>query len=599
MAVVVSVNVGMPRDVAWQGKTVRTAIWKAPVVDRVFAHRLNLVGDGQGDLGGHGGEQRALMVYQLDSYRHWADFLNRSDLVHGIFGENLTIEGLPDSEVCIGDRFRIGGAVFEITQPRVTCYRVGMRLNQPEMPALLVAHHRPGFYFRVIEEGEVGAGDTIEQVAEGPERITVAEMDALLYTGKHPIEGLRRALRVPALSPGWQWSMRALLDEAEQGGWSGNAGLAPPASPPTAWRGFRPLEVIAVTQESADVKSFELASPDRSRLPDALPGQHLVFRLQPGADEAPVTRIFSLCGHPGTGTYRVAVKRESGAGSRFMDDRVRVGDVLEVSAPRGTFTLAPGTTPVVLLSAGIGVTPVLSMLYAIANAPDAAGRDVWWIHSARDGAHHAFGEEARRAIATMQHGHGCRIYSQPAAGDAVGTNYDIKGRLTLSTLEEIGVPQDADFYLCGPGRYLDDLQAALKTWGVAAGEIHAEIFGLMPAMMPGVVAAAQQAPHVPIELVKAGELSKSGSGQDAAPMVTFARSGIAVAWDRRFANILELAEACSVPVRWSCRAGVCHTCESGIIDGQVKYAPEPLDRPPDGTVLICCSSPASNVEMDL
>src|SRR5271167_5084936 len=195
VGVIVSVNVGLPQDVTWQGRTVRTAIWKKPVTGRVFAGRLNLDGDGQGDLAGHGGEQRAMLVYQLDSYRYWANYLGRSDLVPGIFGENLTVEGLADTEICIGDRFRIGGVVVEVSQPRVTCYRLGIRLQRPEMPALLVAHHRPGFYLRVIQEGELGAGDRIEKLSDGPERMTIAEIDALLYSAEHPLEALRRAVQ--------------------------------------------------------------------------------------------------------------------------------------------------------------------------------------------------------------------------------------------------------------------------------------------------------------------------------------------------------------------------------------------------------------------
>ncbi len=245
MGVVVSVNVGLPQGVAWQGRTVRTAVWKTPVAGRVFARRLNLDGDGQGDLRGHGGEQRALLVYQLESYRHWASHLGRSDLVAGIFGENLTVDGLADAEVCIGDRFRIGGAVVEVSQPRDTCYRVGIRLNNPEIPALLVAHHRPGFYLRVIEEGTVGAGDRIEKLSDGPERMTIAEIDALLYSAEHPPEALRRAVRIPALSVDWQGSMQALLTSAEAGGTTGNAGLGSGASAPPAWRGFRPVVVVA------------------------------------------------------------------------------------------------------------------------------------------------------------------------------------------------------------------------------------------------------------------------------------------------------------------------------------------------------------------
>jgi MOSC domain-containing protein YiiM len=189
----ISVNVGLPRDIEWQGKVVHTAIWKQPVPGRVMARRLNLDGDGQGDLAGHGGEHRAVMVYQLGSYRYWETFLGRNDFVHGQFGENLTVDGLADDEVCIGDRYRIGRALFEVTQPRVTCYRVGIRMNNPAMPSLLVSHKRPGFYCRVLEEGEIGAGDEIVKVAEGPERVSVAEIDGLLYLPGHPRDKLEHA----------------------------------------------------------------------------------------------------------------------------------------------------------------------------------------------------------------------------------------------------------------------------------------------------------------------------------------------------------------------------------------------------------------------
>ena len=143
MARLLSLNVGMPKDVPWQGRTVHTGIFKHPVEGPRMARTLNIDGDGQGDLGGHGGEQRAVMVYQRQSYDYWRDQLGRDDLEYGNFGENFTVDGLPDDEVHIGDRYRIGDAEFEVTQPRVTCFRVAMRLNEPEMPSLLVARHRP------------------------------------------------------------------------------------------------------------------------------------------------------------------------------------------------------------------------------------------------------------------------------------------------------------------------------------------------------------------------------------------------------------------------------------------------------------------------
>ena len=584
---VVSVNVGLPQDVAWQGRTVRTGVWKTPVTGRIFARRLNLDGDGQGDLHGHGGEQRALLVYQLDSYRYWANYLGRSDLVAGNFGENLTVDGLADDKVCIGDRFRIGSAIFEVSQPRDTCYRVGIRLNRPEIAALLVAHHRPGFYFRVIQEGEIGAGDGIEKLSDGPERMTIAEIDALLYSAQHPVEALRRAIRIPALSVDWQGSMQALLAAAEAGGTTGNAGLGLGASAPIAWRGFRPVVVVGSRAESADVRSFEFAAEDGSPLPPAQPGQYIMVRLRPGADAPAITRSYSLCGSPGNPTYRIGVKNERGVASSFLHQSVRAGSRLEISAPRGSFTLAAGDTPVVLISAGVGVTPMLAMLQAAAASDTGASRPVWWLHSARDRAHHSFAREADDLLAALPASHRCVIYSRPASGDKPGQDFDRTGHLSLDLLQEFGVPRDADFYLCGPPGFLDDFQKGLAAWGIPWPRVHVELFGPAPTRTPGIASVAASLPHRPD--------GPAGDG----PMVTFLRSGIAVPWDSRFGSLLELAEACAVPVRWACRSGVCHNCESGLIEGELAYAPEPLDLPADGNALICCSAPKTAVQLDL
>jgi ferredoxin-NADP reductase/MOSC domain-containing protein YiiM len=587
MGVVVSVNVGLPQDVPWQGRMVRTAIWKKPVTGRIFARRLNLDGDGQGDLRGHGGEQRALMVYQLESYRYWANYLGRSDLVNGIFGENLTVEGLADAEVCIGDRFRIGSAVVEVTQPRDTCYRLGIRLENPQMPALVVAHHRPGFYFRVIQEGELGAGDRIEKLSDGPERVTVAEIDALLYSAEHPLEALRRAARIPALSPGWQASMRRLAAAAEAGGTTGNAGLGPGASAPPAWRGFRPLVIVASREESADVRSFEFAAEDGLPLPSALPGQYILVRVQPNPDAPAVTRNYSLCGPPGSPNYRIGVKNEHGLASGFLHQNVRAGGHVEVGAPRGSFTLADGATPIVLISAGVGVTPMLAMLHVAAQMDAVTPRPVWWLHSARDRAHHSFAKEADDLLVALSASQRCVVYSRPAPGDMLGPDFDRPGHLSPQLLQEIGVPQDAEFYLCGPPRFLEDFQKGLVAWGVPQSRIHVEVFGPASALTPGISRVAAALPHRPD--------GPAGGG----PIVTFLRSGIAAPWDTRFGSLLELAEACAVPVRWACRSGICHNCESGLIEGELTYAPEPLDAPAEGNALICCATPITAVELDL
>ncbi|MGY4315081.1 MOSC domain-containing protein YiiM [Bradyrhizobium sp. JR3.5] len=358
MARLLSVNVGLPRNVAWKNRTIRTGIWKNPVHGRCRVGRLNLDGDGQGDLGGHGGEQRAIFVYQIESYRYWQVQMGRTDFVHGQFGENFTIEGLPDDAVCIGDRYRIGSAVFEVTQPRVTCYRVGIRTNEPRMPALLTSSGRPGFYFRVLDEGEVGAGDEIVKLGEADERMTVAEINALLYSSNHPRDRLERALRIGALSPGWRASFEALLQsQTTDTGSSGNAGLAPAAAAYPAASGFHRVMVASIDRETVDVVSLSLQQPAREPLPPYLPGQYVVLRL-PRTDGPLLVRSYSLSGPLSTARYRISVKIEpNGAAGNYLDEHVRVGDVLEVSSPRGGFTLQSGERPVGLVSAGIGATP--------------------------------------------------------------------------------------------------------------------------------------------------------------------------------------------------------------------------------------------------
>jgi ferredoxin-NADP reductase/MOSC domain-containing protein YiiM len=581
-----SVNVGRPRDIEWNGRTVHTGIWKDPLPGRCRVGRLNLDGDGQGDLAGHGGEQRAVFVYQIESYRYWEQRLGRTDLLPGHFGENFTVEGLPDDAVCIGDRYRIGSALFEVTQPRVTCYRVGIRTNEPRMPALLTSSGRPGFYCRVLQEGEVGAGDAIVKLGEAEERLTVAEINALLYSPDHPPDRLRRALRIEALSPGWRSSFEALLQSHAAGAASGNAGLAPAAARHPAAPGFRPLAVTAIDRQSADVLSLTFESPDGRPLPAALPGQYVVLRLRPAGGPA-LFRSYSLSGPVSAERYRISVKLEpNGTAGTYLHGHVRVGDALEVSSPRGSFTLESGERPVVLISAGIGATPVLAMLHALAAA--GSTRQVLWLHGARDRRHDAFAAEVHGLMGALSRGRSFVCYSRPEAPERIGQDFDAVGRLSRSVFDQVGLPSEADVYLCGPNPFMAEMKQVLAAGGVAPDRIHLEIFNGGEALTPGVVGAATRAPHPP-----------EGDG-DTGPLVSFARSGVTAHWKpSAYQSILELAEACDVPVRWSCRTGVCHNCESGLVSGEVVYGPEPLDRPADGNVLVCCAQPVGDAVVDL
>jgi ferredoxin-NADP reductase/MOSC domain-containing protein YiiM len=551
-----------------------------------MVRRLNVDGDGQADLNGHGGEQRAVLVYQLESYRFWERELGRPEFAYGQFGENFTVDGLSDREVCIGDRYRIGDASFEVTQPRVTCYRVGLRMDEPRMAALLVSHARPGFYLRVLEEGLVGAGDEIVKIADGPEHMTVADIDALLYLPGHRPEDLQRALRIPALSPGWQQSFRALLDHHSDGdSVAGDAGLSGESEPAPAWAGFRTLRVSRIDQESLTVFSLTLTSLEGQPLGAPRPGQFVVLRIHPDPKAAPLLRSYSLSGAPEAGHYRISIKQEEfGAASSYLRNRIRIGDCLEVSAPRGAFTLTTDERPAVLLSAGVGVTPVLAMLHALAAA--GSRREVWWLYGARNRAEHPFARECEELLRQLPRS--CRyiVYSHASATEIPAGDFDARGHLGLDVLTRLGVPRDGDFYLCGPPAFLQDMRRGLVSLGVSPGRLYSEVFGPEGSSTPG-INEQQPPPHAPA--------GSPGGG----PRVSFARSGLSIDWDSRFQSLLELAEACDVPVRWSCRSGVCHSCEVGLIGGGVSYDPVPLDAPAVGNLLICCSRPRENVVIDL
>jgi ferredoxin-NADP reductase/MOSC domain-containing protein YiiM len=569
----VSVNVGMPKDVPWNGKTVHTGVWKTPVEGTAMVRRLNIDGDGQGDLAGHGGEQRAVMVYQTESYDYWRDFLGRDDLQPGNFGENFTVSGLDDHDVCIGDRYRIGDAEFEVTQPRVTCFRVGMRLGVPEMPNLLVSQHRPGFYFRVITEGLVRAGDAIVLTRRGRHELSVADVDALLYLPDRDMELLRKIVEVPALSPGWQQSFRDMLVADEKS----SAPTQFPIGVSTGWRGFRRLRVTATHPESPTVMSIRLEADDGGALPTPLPGQYLTVKV-PGAGDPPPMRSYSLSGDPAAVYYRISVKREDrGQVSRWLHNHAGSGLVIESASPRGDFYLVDDNSPVILVSAGIGATPVMAMAHALAAAK--SPRQIWWLHTTQSSATLAFAAEVTALLDALPDAHQLVFYTR---GD------DIPTRLDRRSIATLGLPTDATAYLCGPTGFMDDMRDALTAAGLDPAHIHSELFGALPPINPGVVGAPPpKRPHPPEGV--------PGSG----PQVTFARSGLSVNWSSGFHTLLEFAEACDVPTRYSCRSGVCHTCATAVIEGTTAYNEPPLEEPADGAVLLCTATPGSDLVLDL
>ena len=575
-----SVNVCLPKGIAYRGRMVTTGIFKEPVSARVCARALGLDGDGQADLSVHGGVDMAVYAYPHQHYGFWEAELGRRDLPFGQFGENLTIAGISEDSTRVGDLFRVGTALFQVTQPRIPCYKLAIRMAEGfDFPARFQASGRVGFYFRVREEGDVGAGDTVELIDRDDRSVTIAEFIETYLNYMHEPEQLTRIIGSRDLSDSWRGYLEEALRKAEPG--IGSAG----------WTGFRPFLVDRKMVETEDVVSLYLVPADRRPLPAFKPGQYLTFRFNIPGHPRPVTRTYSLSSGPRSDHYRITVKREpappsrpdlpDGLSSNYLHKRIEPGTRLSVKAPRGDFHLDPREHgPVVLLSAGVGITPMISMLEAIVEA--GLERPIWFIHGARNRSDQIMGAFARRMAAEHDNIYLHICYSRPDPEDVLGRDYESAGHVTTDLVQRLLPSGDFDFYLCGPEPFMKALHDGLLAWPVPDARIHYEHFG----------------PPTLLKSVRLQSHTAEGSGADTVD-VSFARTGLTVAWDPSVGSLLDLAELHGLRPDFSCRSGICHTCMSRLIDGHVEYLLDIADQPDPGHVLICCSRPRTSVVIDL
>ena len=367
---------------------------------------------------------------------------------------------------------------------------------------------------------------------------------------------------------------------------------------PLAWSGLKPFRVIGIRDESDAVRSFYLAPEDGSPLPRFRPGQYIPLRSVPVGGGRSLTRTYSLSAAPGDSrAFRISIKREEGTlngilppgvFSNYMHDTMTMGTELLVGAPRGSFILdVAGDAPVCFLSAGVGVTPVFSMLEHLVNTDDR--RPTCFIHGTRNGRLHTFREDLRRLTANRPWitSHVC--YSRPSKEDAMQHRFDSVGRVDLTLVLALNLPTDTHYFLCGPLGFLRDLYQSLRRRGVDEGHLHYEHFGTA-------VDLAIDAP----ERAKPKEPPKIRPRQtDETATVRFASSGIVVEWDGSVDSILELAEEAGISAMYSCRSGVCQTCSCRLQDGAVEYFNDPAADPEPGEVLICSARPKSNIVIDL
>ena len=581
---IISVNVSLAKDVSYRGRTVRTGIFKEPVPGKVRVGRLNIEGDDQADRRVHGvGFDMAIYFYPVEHYTFWEKELGRDGFPYGQFGENLTVEGLSEDTVRVGDTFRVGGTIMQVTQPRIPCYKLTMRMEEgADFPARFQESGRMGFYCRVLEEGDVDAGDPIELVDSDDGAVTIAEFIKVYLYESHEPASLKRVLASRFLSEPWREYLEKMLKKAE------------PVKGPKGWEGFREFVVERKVPESQTITSFYLKPQDGEPLPPYMPGQFLTFRLTTPEHPTPIMRTYSLSDSPNhQDYYRVTIKRvlpplnppglPPGLSSTYFHDQVQVGTRLCVKAPRGKFYLDPNdSTPVVLLSGGVGLTPMISMLNAIVESD--SKRPVWFFHGTRDGREHAMGAHIRRVALENANVNVYVTYSQPQPEDLKGRDFDEQGYVTIDILKRILQPAAYDFYLCGPTPFMKSLYNGLLNWGVPEIRINYEFFGPASALKEGAEAATQPA----VASKSSGDLQ-----------VSFAKAGLTADWDPSSESILDFAEAQGLRPPFSCRTGICHTCSSKLIQGEVEYVTEPLDMPDPGCVLLCVSKPKTNLILDV
>jgi ferredoxin-NADP reductase/MOSC domain-containing protein YiiM len=524
----------------------------------------------------------AVYAYPAEHYPFWQADLGRAAFPFGQFGENLTVEGLTEETVRVGDVLRVGGALLQVSQPRIPCYKLALRMGEgPDFPKRFQDSGRLGFYLRVIEEGEVGAGDAIERVDSDPRSVTIAEFIRVYLHETRDPDSLRRVLASRDLGDAWRIYLERMLEGAG------------PNPGPRGWEGHRTFVVCRTVPESETITSFYLAPQDGKALPAFRPGQFLTLELDIPGQPRPVTRTYTISDSPHPDHFRLSIKREPppadrpdappGLSSSYFHEEVVPGTKLRAKAPRGDFWLDPDDdTPVVLVSAGVGLTPMISMLNAIAAA--GSERPVWFIHGARNGREHALGGHVRRLAAEYSNVQLHISYSRPGPEDVEGRDHDGTGHVSVELLKRMLPPAAYDFYLCGPTPFMKSLYNGLLAWGVPRGRIHYEFFG--PASV--LEAGTEKAPT-------------SRAVDEGAPAadVVFRRSGVTLAWDPGVGSILELAEAHGLRPDYSCRSGICHTCMCKLVAGEVSYTVEPADVPDPGSVLICCSVPRTNVIIDI
>jgi MOSC domain-containing protein YiiM/ferredoxin-NADP reductase len=561
---VVSLNVGEPRLVTYRGMSFRTGIFKEPVDQPLTLKKLNFAGDGQADLSAHGGIDKAVYCYPIEHYDFWSREIGRVSLPMGRFGENVTTEGLLESELRIGDMLRMGTALVQVSEPRIPCYKLVMRMDAgSDFSVRFLAANRTGFYCRVLEEGVVKRSNAITLLSSDMSSPTVREVIAATQFADRDSVALRRVVRARDISAKWRSRVRRMIDaEARR--------QIEKTSPPA-----QAMRVEKIVPETADVISVWLRPDGGAPLFHSLPGQYLTIVWPDGGKST-----YSLSAlHPAQ-RCRITVKLVGNAQGELGRSSARIaalkaGDILDVERPRGNFHPdVDEDTPLVLAGAGIGVTPIMSM---IEHAMRSGRRDVFAAFGMRRPGEHPLASELAELAAERRRLRVLVAYSRlNGAPPMPGLPAPKHGRLTAADLLPYAAAPLAEVFLCGPGDFIRQMHDGLTEAGVSPLNIRYESFG------PSTLLPARGMPADP----------------QAAFKVAFTRSRMDAVWTPASGTLLNLAEAAGVSPVFGCRSGSCGLCRTAISEGSVSYV-EPIDEPEAGYVLPCCAIPLTDCRLDL
>ena len=539
---------------------VASAFVKNRMSDPVVAGVTGLAGDEQADPKVHGGPDMAIYVYPTRHYDLWrGEFPEHAGVWGpGSLGENLALDGWDETDVCVGDTVSIGGTLLQVTRPRKPCFKLALRFKDIRLPRRLVETGRCGWYYRVLRTGTIAPEDEARLVDRPHPEWTIRRLNDISIRAGVGLEELEELAALPELAANWRSQVRAMaasIDAARKS------------------RAFRPHRVVAIQDESRTIRTFQLAPEDGGGIATALPGQHVVLRLPLDGEGRQRLRSYSISGVANAQHLQISVRREGTGGvSQSLHDELRVGDAIEVLGPRGNFTLVnTSDVPVVLVSAGVGVTPMMSMLHAATtnNGGKIVPRSVLFLHCARNSEEQAFGAQIReiasRHPAVTRHVR----FSKPLSFDEIGKSHDSVGRIDKDLVGNLlGPLGECDVYVCGPSGFAADVARWIGELGLKAS-VRSESFGSPGKLLDG-----------------------SGQSEGAAEtVVTFDKTGESIVWRRGGASLLDLAETQGLQIKSECRAGLCGSCATRVVSGGVGYDVEPVAQIAPGEMLLCCGHP--------